>query len=514
MDEGVGKKVKQEDKSLKAKSAKGSWHFVLPYINALLLTMILFIIVYKLNWQTNIKLIQGIMLGGVVLTIAGFAVYSMKKGFSWKLAVQIGIVIGFIMRIGYMLYTPLTVRSHDLGDITTDGYGHAAYILKLLVNHRLPESNWVQFYHPPLFHFLAACMCSLINGIMKYTYFEEVLEAAKIVSCVASLWCLMLMPKICNELKMSERAKVLATFIIAVFPDCFLIGARVNNDSLVIFFMMLAVLYTLKWFKDQSWFNTMVLGLAFGLGMMTKSSCGTIALFTGPIMLYIFIKRIREKNWVGIFGKLCSFAAIAFPLGLWYTIRNYILFDQPFGYVVDIGKESQIYTGDISVFERFIQFPVAKLMNPVYAYPWEDWNISMYVIKSSIFGEFVYDITEWIPKALVLINFGMILLSLFAMIYLVVKIKENVMLRFGMPLLWLLVYGSFLYFNYQYPYGCTMDYRYIVPTVFTGAIFIGTVFEHSCTSKSGKAVAYRVVSIGLLVLFALLSILMYCLIKA
>ena len=500
----------KETKMGKAKTKGIMSYKLLPYINILLLMIVVFVIVYKLNWQADTGRIQGLMFIGVIFTVIGFFVYSVKKGFSWKLAVQVCIAVGFILRIGYMLYTPFYVRSHDLGDVTPDGYGHAAYILKLMMNHQLPETNWIQFYHPPLFHFLAACLCSLINVIMRWQTYEEVLEIAKIVSCAASCWCLMLMPRICSELKMTERGKCIATAIIAVFPNCFLLAGRVNNDSLVIFFMTLAILYTLKWYKEQSWENTIILALAFGLGMMTKSSCGTIALFTGPIMLSVFIKKIMAKDWALMFGKLCSFAAIAFPLGLWFTVRNYVLFDQPFGYVVDIGKESQIYTGDVAFFDRFIQFPIAKLWNPIYAYPWEDYNISMYTIKSSMFGEFVYNVAEFIPKGLLLVNFSMILLSLFAMVYLVVKMKENVMLRFGMPLLWLLIYGSFLYFNVQYPYGCTMDYRYIVPTAFLGAIFIGTLFEYSCSGKSAKAVACRIVTVAGVVLFALFSVLMYC----
>lgn len=497
----------------KAKAESAIIHKLLPYINILLLMIVLFIIVYKLNWQADTSRIQNIMLVGVFGTIIGYIIYGYKKGFSWKQAVTICLAVGFIMRIGYMLYTPYNIRSHDLGDITPDGYGHAAYILKLMINHRLPETNWIQFYHPPLFYFLAACLCSLLRGIMNWNTYEEVLEIAKIVSCAASCWTLMLIPKFCLALKLSERARFIAVAIFAVFPNCFLLAGRVNNDSLVIFFMTLAILYTVKWYQEQSWENTIILALAFGLGMMTKTSCGTLALFTGPIMLYIFIKKIIAKDWKLIFGKLFTFAAITFPLGLWHIIRNYIRFDQPFGYVVDIGKESQIYTGDVSFFERFIQFPIGTLWDPIYAYPWEDYNISMYVIKSSMFGEFVYQIADFIPKMLLLVNLALILLSLFATIYLVVKLKENIMLRFGMPILWLFIYGSFLYFNIQYPYGCTMDYRYIVPTAYLGAIFIGSVFEKSCTSKSGKAIAYRIITITGVALFALFSILMFCFTK-
>lgn len=509
--------VKEARSSEKGKVTAGKpirdWHVVLPYINIFLLTTVLFIIIYKLNWQTNMKRIQHIMLAGVILIVAGFGVYTWKKGFSVRVAILSLLAAGFIMRIGYMLYTPAYVRSHDIGEFKLDGYGHAAYIFKLMVNHKLPETNWVQFYHPPLYHFLAACMCSVIRPIMHYTTFEETLEGAKIVSCVAGCWSLMLMPKICTELNLKDRAKIIAVAIIAFFPDCFLVGGRVNNDSLVTFFMMLAILYTIKWYKEQSWTNTIVLALAFGLGMMTKTSCGNIALFTGAIMLYVFYKSIRSKNWVGLFAKLCGFGAIVFPLGLWYIVRNYLKFKQPFGYVVDIGKDSDIYTGAVSFFDRFIQFPFMTLTKPTFAHPWDDFNIPVYVLKSAMFGEFEYQVTEFIPHALVLVSFVLVLISLFAMIYQLIKCKENVMLRFGMPVLWLIVYGTFLFFNYKYPYGCTMDYRYILPTAYLGALFIGSVFEKSCVRKSERAIVFRIVSVAATGLFAMFSVLFFCFIQ-
>lgn len=489
------------------------WGTILSYAVLFLAVMILFMIVYKTGFQKHVQAIQLIMSAGVFISLGAGLYVSWKHNFDLKYVTVAFIAAGLVMRIGYMLYTPFNIRSHDLGDVTPDGYGHAAYILKLMVNHKLPETNWIQFYHPPLYHFLAACVCTFVNIFMKWSTYEEVLEAAKIVSCFASAGCLLIMPKLCDELGLTQRAKAFAAAVIAFFPNCYLLAGRVNNDSLVIFFMMTAILYTFKWAKEQSWKNTLILAFAFGLGMMTKVSCGTLALFTGPIMIAIFFKHIREKNWIPLFKKLVSFGILVFPLGLWYPIRNLIKFNQPLNYVVDIGKDSKIYTGNVSFFLRYIQFPLKNLLEPVYAHPWDDSNINLYVIKSAMFGEFEYNITDFIPKVLVVSSLVLVLCSLFAMIYMAVKIRTNKMLRLGIPVLWVLLYGFFLYFNGQYPYGCTMDFRYIVPTAFIGAVCLGTAFDYFWKQNTLTAIIYKITVTISGTLFILFSVLMYCLIK-
>ena len=117
-----------------------------------------------------------------------------------------------------------------------------------------------------------------------------------------------------------------------------------------------------------------------------------------------------------------------------------------------------------------------------------------------------------IPGLLIFFNGCMIILALGAMVYAIVKCKENKMLCFGMPVLWGVIYSSFLYFNVEYPFGCTMDFRYIVPTAFLGAIFIGRFFDKTFSEKTKKAVLCRIVMGTIVGGFALVSILMFCMI--
>ncbi len=48
---------------------------------------------------------------------------------------------------------------------------------------------------------------------------------------------------------------------------------------------------------------------------------------------------------------------------------------------------------------------------------------------------------------------------------------------FSFGFIWIILTVSFILFNIRYPYGCTMDFRYIVPTVTTGAAFLGLMSD-------------------------------------
>ena len=457
---------------------------------------------------------QYVMIAGVIASGIVTVAVSKVKGFKWEYVMYSIIAIGFIMRIGYMLYTPATVRSHDLGWVSPEkGHGHAAYVLLLYKYHQLPTSNVMQFYQPPLYYIISGITIAWTNIFLRAVEYEQLFEAAKIVSCFASCASVIICAKLCRELGLSKKAACVATGIIAVFPNCYLLAGRVNNDSLVVFFMMVIVLYTIKWYREQSWFHTIILALGFGLGMMTKISCGILAFFTGPIMLYVWVKKIKEKNGLSVFKKLVGFGAISFPLGLWYAVRNYVLFQQPLNYVMKISEEEEIYKGYVPLLERFFQFPVSKLLNPVFNQPQKDYNVNIYVLKGGVFGEFSYNVPLWIAKGLLLASTAVVFISLFAMVYLVFKSKKEAMMRFAIPGLWLVVYGSFLYFYYQYPYGCSMDFRYIVPTAFTGALSIAGVFDCALEGKSVKAICYKWATLIFISIYAIFSIMMFCVIK-
>ena len=70
---------------------------------------------------------------------------------------------------------------------------------------------------------------------------------------------------------------------------------------------------------------------------------------------------------------------------------------------------------------------------------------------------------------------------------------------------WLVLMGSYIHFNIQYPFGCTMDFRYVVPAALIGAVFLAKWWDQAQARKGLRSVVAG--SVGL---FSILSVVLYC----
>ena len=463
-------------------------------------------------------LTQAIMRIGLLLVAAYLLFCNTKTETSSQRFIQALIVAGLILRIGYMLYTTAFIRGHDLGEASIDGRGHASYILILLDSHKLPQDYRTQHYQQPFYYVVAAAVSWVLNTLRGTADDpRQLIEGAKPVSCFASCAVLLMLPALCKELKLPDKAVPIAVAVIAFFPNFFLLAGRVGPDALSILLMMLAFLYTLRWFRTPTWKLTILLALLYGLAISTKISCAVFAVFTGILMLVRLVRAKRQKQAGPLVCKLCVFGAISLPLGMWYSIRNLVRFGQPIGYVLRMSESSDLYCGDRSFVHRFLSFSFKELFRTPYGNAFKDSNYPLYLLKTSMFGEFRYDISPVIPSMLLFVNILLATATVASLFYVIGWSKLPRLTRFGMTGLWILLYLSSISFNITYPFGCTMDFRYIVPTAVFGAICLGIAYADSCACTAGgrKQKLASCVRIGLPILitcFAFLSAFMYTLI--
>ena len=457
-----------------------------------------------------INVVMGVLIvGGLIL----FHFRVRKVPDKTEELIRLMLFAGLVMRIGYMLYTDAYTRPHDIAG------GHDSYILQIMQNFQLPQDNHGQFYQQPVYYIISAIVSAVVNAILGTSEDPHALvNAAKIVSCFASCSVLLMVPKLCKELELDRRAEPVVLAITAFLPEFYLLAGRVGPDSLSVYLMMLALLLTIRWFKSQTFPLTIQLAVVYGLAISTKISCAVFAIFTAVLMLIKLVQAIKQKKAAPLLAKLGVFGCISLPLGMWYCIRNLVRFDQPFNYVYPLPITCDLYCGDHSIASRFLYFSMENLKLRPYANPWEDYNYPMYLVKCSVFGEFQYGVPEWVSYGLVLVNFALILLSLFAMIYVICCTKEKPMLRFGIPALWMFMYGFSINFNINYPFGCTMDFRYIVPTAIFGGLYLSVAYnssleEHKNQFASGAAKVVRCLIPSLTALFSALSVYMYCVIR-
>lgn len=457
----------------------------------------------KINVQTLMQLLV------FAIVIAG-AYFMFQPGDKPKRLLGYVMAIGMLMRVGYMLYTPSTIRSHDLGTVSSLGTGHAGYILQLLEG-RLPASNIGQHYHPPLFHGLAALMIKVIQVFLPQGTLEQRFEASKLVSCFASCGVLLLTQDLCSALKLNKKATLIAVTTVAFLPTFYLLAGRVNNDALAIFFMTLVLLYIIKWYENNTMKNTVILALAFGLGMMTKVSVGVLAFFSAGVMLIKGFEALKKREVYKVLTQYGVFALICFPLALWYPLRNLFYFKQPLTYVYEIKNPGDMYCGQLGFAERFMYLPLSQLLSPIYNNPVSDRYALIYLLKGALFGEFSFGTSGFMAQLLIVSYLGLSLLTLGSIGYFLIYYNKSLVWRIALPSAWASFYISYALFNLRYPFTCTMDFRYIVPTAVLGAIFTAIVSEILPQNPKALGVRlYNTILIGLLCSFSILSVAMYC----
>lgn len=479
-----------------------------------LLPMALMIVVrlLKLNNEADIKVIMRLAL----MAILACGVYLAYRGrLTAERVVTLVILSGIILRWGYTMYTGPYVRAHDVGANNETGVGHYGYLYQVIHGH-LPLSNEYQFYQPPLFYMLSA---ALIRIGMFFTGAEEwsnLLYLSQMLSCTAACVTLASAAEIMEKLNVKRGLQIIILALTAVYPSHILCSSRINNDSLTLMFMVIALYFTLLWHKDRKLKYIIGIAFAIGLGMMSKINCGLIALVTGPIMLYHLIKAIRSKNKSDIRNiiiQLAVFAVICFPLGLWYPIRNYILFDQPLNFVHDLGENSFVYTGNESFVNRWLHIPFLHFVKQPYMNMQEDASIFMTLIKTGVHGEFSYEgMSNLLAWGLDYVHATLLLLTLIAVIVVMLKHKTlDRTQKYSALWVWLLLLISYIQFNAAYPYSCTADFRYMLLWQIASAMFIAYFIDYCKINKSSKPLRYSMyVSVVIAALFCGMCVMHFC----
>ncbi len=474
---------------------------------ALSCVTVVFLAVTYLGWHLKDQRIQLLMLWSILVGVV--LLWSQRRRFAhMPFAIAAILFAGLVMRFGYALYTPATLRFHDLAPIDVNATGHAGYVLHLYLYGALPTSNAFQYATPPLYYMLSAFFMRIYALGSGLSNTVELFEAARLPSLFASCGALLLAWQIGKELKLSRLGMIVLLTLCAFLPNHYLLAGRANPDGLAVFFVFLVTLYALRWHRTPSTGNTIMLALGFGFGMMTKMTVAVMALPVGIMMVIMIWRRcVRHGEWLFL-KQIGLFALIAFPLGLWFPLRNAMLYGQPLGFVYDMGIDHPQFIGDVPLWQRFGLSSLRALVTPLYV----DWqssaNALIYTLKSSVFGEFSYEIDPMIPYLLLLANTFLVLLSLAATGAVTWKaLRErsgNWLLLCG---IWLAILFSYLLFNLRYPFHCSMDYRYMVGTSLIGALMLakaesmlgdGTLLRKVLVSSAGFALtAFAAASIAM-----------------
>ena len=241
--------------------------------------------------------------------------------------------------------------------------------------------------------------------------------------------------------------------------------------------------------------------------MLTKLSVGLVAPAIGFIFIYVFIKNTEKKK---IISQLCIFAVICFPLGLFWSIRNAVLFDAPINFIPNETTGNLRYAN--SVLHRIFIPSIEELTSCMRLGSNQlntDYNIVFETLRSAIVDEAILVIPnkQFDIALLCLYWISNLIFLLTTVLFFIVLKKDNKF--FDSPLkIFMLGVNAVLIISYvslcfKYPHNCTMNYRYIIPTIIFPCLAYAAFFSQ-IEDKRLKRLQY--LSEVFIVFFAVLSV--------
>lgn len=432
-----------------------------------------------------------LLLGGGLAVIALLSLwtqmYKSHKGFLRAL-----LIAGVWMRLSFIVVIPFFAMCNDVGDFT-DRYNilHSGYIQFINFSGRLLNLDVREFgewYHPPYYHYSASGVLDLQKFLIPSR--EENWEGIRALTFLCSVLTLYFSYAITGFLKMTQAGRKAAVAILAFLPALIMGAGNLNNDSMGLMFTMASILFILDWQKTGRYTVLVVAALTMGLSVGTKLSGAMAAPAVLVVIICGMVEAFKEKRYAKAIISPVLYGLISLPVGLWYFIRNYVRFGVPLTYILRPTSD-YMYLGDIPFITRLIPDEIVSVEDCFFHNGLEgnpEHSIPITLCKTGIFNEAI--MRDQIGTALT----GYILYLLFALLMFIGLIglvyfvcftfkKDRCMARIALGITVIVNLILYIKMNIEFPYSCTMNIRYILPTVITGAMATGDLYGWIASRK-------------------------------
>ena len=398
----------------------------------------------------------------------------MKKD-KYKIILILIFVIAILTRIVFINNTNIATFQFDVGiqknyndSIDYEGLyenfdkdynegRHINYIMQLYTNGSLPSKIIGQFYHPPLHHFIMAMNLKIMDIFTDSASFK--FESMQFITLVYSVIILITLYKILEELNLDNKNKILPMLMFACYPLYIYLAGAINNDELVTMFALICLLYLMKWKKEQSIKNTIIIASTIGLGLMTKSSMYVMIIPAVYVYFKVLLEYVTSDKKSGILLlELLIFVVIAGVLGFWFQIRSYMNGLDTLGI---IEPYEYLSIANKSVVERFC------FVNPFTMSDVNIWNNLMYT--SINFG--ILSINNVYMGIMIVLLITLIIDVLY---YLFKDFEKNKILMVTFFSWW----AFYFFLNIQMPYTCSMHSRYMLVPISIATIVLAKGLEN------------------------------------
>ena len=215
--------------------------------------------------------------------------------------------------------------------------------------------------------------------------------------------------------------------------------------------------------------------------MMTKIS-GVMLAFPYAVAFLWKLREHKKRLWPPI-RQYLIFGLISVPIGMWYPIRNLLMFKQALNYVPRLSETSSQYIGDYSVMQRLFTISPGQLSSPYQEIQSYSYNIPVSMFKTSLFGEAVGSYSKGMQGGIWahIIFFASLILAVLALLYMLMNLKSKSLKKDPLHAVWTVLWAalmfSYVLFCFKYPHVCSQDFRYLVILVPVGALYLGKFLD-------------------------------------
>ena len=411
-----------------------------------------------------------------------------------------------VISLGYNLYTPYWLRQHDSRNFYSPEFGgHFGYIGYIYNNLCLPQGSpmgiWC-FSNPPFFYIISTIVIKLFE-IFHFSI-DNCFEILQLLTFGYYIIFIIYLYKILKELNL-QKIIIPTLLFVSLSPALIIMSGSINNDMLSNTLSIMAIYYTIIWYKKDSLKILLKIALTISLAIMTKISSALIAVAIAFVFLIKLIK--NKKNIKKYICHFTIFAIISLPIGLWFPIKNLVLYNIPITYVQSVDPSNEANISKYTYFDRFFKINNTHLntININMSSENAEYNIFNTTLKSFIIDEHIdYEENNLLNIVIPSIFYISVISSILYLINIcyIFKDRKNInnWLYFFL-LISIIQIIAYINFCFNYPFTFTMNFRYIIPTLITFAVTI------SMSSEKNQKLYY--LNTITMLLFSSLSILMF-----
>ena len=469
-----------------------------------------------------------------LLCAAAVALRRRGRLHEWEM-VALLLAAGFVVRAGLVLSLGYASRQHDSYVLSLDR-GHLSYVLWFVDhNFALPDFNPLErwsYYHPPLYHLIAALWV-----VVQRALGLDVMQAAEglqFIGVVTGVMCCVVIVRILREMGFSGPGLVVPAAVTSLHPALVFQSMLINNDLLCLALSLQAFLLMLRWHADPTLRRAICVGVVLGLATMVKTNGILMLAPIGVVFLHRAIVNGTSGKGVGVgalVGQAAAFLAVLLPLACWWHVYLLLRFGIAPGTITAPGEDDMNqYVGGRGVLARLTGLDVA-LGSPYVRYAetvelnaYSDYNPTTTLFKTIVFDE---NPVLGLGRANMAAAWGVFLvnvaLTVVSGVGFVRGLADAVRMRAkplasvaawpALAVLFVVLVGFYYSFCFKYPFTCTENFRYIMPTLLVGLAGLGRMVSPEAHgrrfSRSPRAGMASRASTALAVVFCGLCLLMF-----